>query len=218
MLRTRRLLTGVFLLLQSAVYLAFLRLDLTGQPGGVPLKYLSILLCLLFCLAALPLGGSPLIALAMGLTLGADTFLLLLDAHYLLGILLFCAVQALYLAHIARGNGGHTLWPVRLALFLLSLAVLWGLGLISPLNTWALLYFSNFLCNACQSLFLTGRPARLFSLGLWLFLCCDLCVGVFNCPGLFPQPLFAFAEIGMWLFYLPAQVLISLSALPTTPL
>lgn len=86
--------------------------------------------------------------------------------------------------------------------------------LLSPLNAVSLFYFTNFLCNVLQSWSLRGRGTRLFSAGLTLFLCCDLCVGVFNQPGLFPQALDAFARVGMWLFYLPAQVLIALSGLP----
>lgn len=52
---------------------------------------------------------------------------------------------------------------------------------------------------------------RLFSIGLWLFLCCDLCVGLFQNPQLVPPAVSAFVSVGMWLFYLPAQVLIALS-------
>jgi len=47
--------------------------------------------------------------------------------------------------------------------------------------------------------------------GLWLFLLCDVCVGVHNQPELFPEWLAAFAQVGMWLFYLPGQVLLVLS-------
>ena len=51
--------------------------------------------------------------------------------------------------------------------------------------------------------------------GLTLFIGCDVCVGAFNAaPGLLPDGLCRFAAVGMWLFYLPSQVLISLSALP----
>ena len=39
---------------------------------------------------------------------------------------------------------------------------------------------------------------------------CDVCVGLHNLAGL-PVPLSAFAQVGMWLFYLPSQVLIVLS-------
>lgn len=47
-----------------------------------------------------------------------------------------------------------------------------------------------------------------------LFVGCDVCVGAFNSPGLAPAGAYQFAQVGMWLFYLPSQVLIALSALP----
>lgn len=206
---------ALFLGIQGVLYLLFLWGDLTGAGAGtVPIKYGSILLCLLFSLGWSLGGGDRLVSAALAFTLGADTFLLLLDCRYLLGVSLFCVVQGLYLLRIFRGNGGRSLWPIRLGLFLLALALLARWDMLSPLNAAALFYFTNFLCNVLQSWSLRGRGARLFSAGLTLFLCCDLCVGVFNQPGLFPQTLDAFARVGMWLFYLPAQVLIALSGLP----
>ena len=38
-----------------------------------------------------------------------------------------------------------------------------------------------------------------------------MCVGIFQSPGLLPPALERFASLGMWLFYLPGQVLIVLS-------
>ena len=55
------------------------------------------------------------------------------------------------------------------------------------------------------------RPQPAQKPGLWLFLLCDVCVGVHNQPELFPGWLAAFAQVGMWLFYLPGQVLLVLS-------
>ena len=54
---------------------------------------------------------------------------------------------------------------------------------------------------------------RLFAVGLTLFVGCDVCVGLFNAlpPG---SPPYSAASVGMWFFYLPSQVLITLSALP----
>ena len=75
----------------------------------------------------------------------------------------------------------------------------------------AALYFVNFLVNACQSL--TLRSERLFAAGLWLFLLCDVCVGLRNQPSLLPG-LAGAAQVGMWLFYLPGQVLLVLSGFP----
>ena len=60
-----------------------------------------------------------------------------------------------------------------------------------------------------------GRRGRCFGLGLLLFVGCDLCVGLHNLAAVLPVvdtgPLFSFAQVGMWLFYLPSQVLITLS-------
>mgnify|MGYP000261717576 CR=1 FL=1 len=42
---------------------------------------------------------------------------------------------------------------------------------------------------------------------------CDVCVGLFQYAWLLPAAA-GFARVGMWMFYLPAQVLITLSGLP----
>ena len=201
----------LFLTVEAILYAAFLVWDVTiGGRGSNPIKFAGILLCLVYALYLGHLGGSRLVPAALALTALADVFLLLLDADYALGILLFCAVQGLYFVRIVR-SGGRSLWGLRLGLFLLSLVVLNLLGLLIPLNILALFYFTNFFCNALASLSCSGRSMRLFSIGLWLFLCCDLCVGLFQNPDLISPEVGEFVRIGMWLFYLPAQVLIALS-------
>ena len=192
--------------LEAALYAAFMTLDLTGGSGD-PVKYASIAVCLVFSVLFARRGGSRLMAAAMALTLGADTFLLLLNDWYGAGLALFCGVQGLYLIRILR-RCGRSLWGLRLFLVGAAWAGLWALGLLSPLNLLAAVYFANFLVNACQALSLS---MPLFAWGLWLFLLCDVCVGVHNQPELFPGWLAAFAQVGMWLFYLPGQVLLVLS-------
>lgn len=197
--------------MEAILYAAFLVWDVTiGGRGSNPIKFAGILLCLVYALYLGHLGGSRLVPAALALTALADVFLLLLDADYALGILLFCAVQGLYFVRIVR-SGGRSLWGLRLGLFLLSLVVLNLLGLLIPLNILALFYFTNFFCNTLASLGCSGWPRRLFSIGLWLFLCCDVCVGLFQNPQLVPPAMSPFVSVGMWLFYLPAQVLITLS-------
>lgn len=201
----------LFLALEAVLYAAFLTWDLTiGGRGSNPIKFTGILLCLGYSLYLERRGGSRLVPAALALTALADVFLLLLDSHYALGVLLFCLVQGVYLVRILR-CGGRSLWGLRIVLFLLALLVLKRLGLLLPLNVLALFYFSNFLCNALASLGCPGQNMRLFSVGLWLFLCCDVCVGLFQSPELASPAVGAFVQIGMWLFYLPAQVLIALS-------
>ncbi len=212
-------LAKLFLAAEAALWASFLYRDLFRSGAGtVPLKYAGVVLCFVFSLYALARGGDALTAAALAFTVGADTFLLLLNRWYILGVGLFCVVQGLYLVRIRRANGGRMLWPLRLGLFLAALALLAGLDLLDPLNALSLFYFSNFFCNVLQASRLPGRGGRLFFVGLLLFLCCDVCVGMFNQPGLVPAGLCAFAGVGMWLFYLPGQVLIALSALPGSPL
>lgn len=202
----------LFLALEAVLYAAFLTWDLTiGGRGSNPIKFAGILLCLGYSLYLAYQGGSRLVPAALTLTALADVFLLLLDRHYALGVILFCLVQGLYLVRIFRCNGGRGLWGLRIVLFLLALLVLKRLRLLIPLNVLALFYFSNFLCNALASLGCPGRNMRLFSVGLWFFLCCDVCVGLFQSPELASPAVGAFVQVGMWLFYLPAQVLIALS-------
>ena len=154
-------------------------------------------------------------SVALGFTLLADLFLLVLNRWYLWGVACFCVVQLLYLLRILRQNR---------ACLVLRLAVRGGVagaamiipcivGVWEPLTALSLFYFSQLLCNALDSLS-CGPPFRLFSLGLFCFLGCDLCVGLQNLTTWFPQvPALwtAFTRVGMWLFYLPSQVLICLS-------
>lgn len=94
-----------FVGLEAALYLLFLALDAFSTGGGDGVKYLTIVVCLLAAVWSARHGGSCLMAWAMVFTLAADTFLLLLDRWYGMGIVLFCVVQGLYLARIRRASG-----------------------------------------------------------------------------------------------------------------
>ena len=116
---------AAFLAVQTALYLLFLAMDwMELGKRSDPVKFVSILLCLLFCLRWTGRGGDRLVAWAMGFTLAADVFLLLLDRWYGAGVALFCVVQGLYLARIVRLTGRGLWLPAR--------AGLWALGLIVP--------------------------------------------------------------------------------------
>lgn len=208
----------LFLGCEAGLCLLFLALDLSGRPDwSVPVKYISIAVCLL-----VSLGGERRMALAMAFTLLADTFLLLLDAGYLAGVASFCVVQILYLLRIRRWGG----WPLPLwaglrgGLFPAALAVLAALGVLEPLTALAAFYFTQLLCSAAESWVTVrqGRDRLCFAAGLLLFVGCDLCVGLHNLPNLLPVDasggIFSFAAAGMWLFYLPSQVLLTLSGQP----
>ena len=206
--------TLLFLVLEGAVYAAFLAMDLAGL-GGLSIwpKYAGVLLCVVFACRCALRGGDRLVPPALALTALADLFLLVLNRHYGVGVAIFLAVQTLYLIRLHRAGAGVALW-LRLTLALaLGVAVYLG-RLASPLNLLVCLYFSQLLANACLAWTVRGRRWRAFALGLTLFVGCDVCVGLFNLSVLVPDALYQFARVGMWLFYLPSQVLIALSACP----
>jgi len=208
------MLVPAFLAAEGALYALFLALDLFGGgAGSVPVKYASIALCAAMALYSARRGGDKLTAGALACTLGADTFLLLLDRWYLLGVLLFFGVQVCYALRLYREGAGLGLKARGLLWGLLTAAV-WLSGLLTPLTAAAALYLANFLVNLFLSRTRPGRPGRLMTWGLALYLCCDLWVGVYNLPQLFPPALYAAASVCMWLFYLPGQVLLVLSGLP----
>lgn len=198
-----------FLSVEGALYACFLALDLTGQGNQtVPVKYAGILLCLAFSL----LGTDRLVPLALALTAGADWFLLVRGDHYTLGVALFLGVQTVYYVRLRRA-GADSAWPLRSILALGAGLGVYALHMASFVNLLAALYFSQLVSNTLLAWRLKERLRRAFALGLTLFVGCDVCVGLFNAlpPG--SSPYFA-VSIGMWLFYLPSQVLIALSALP----
>lgn len=213
-----------FIFTEAVFYLTFLILDLTSSLNGLStaLKYCSVLLCFGFSLIFARTPDRILAASALGLTVIADAFLLLLDRHYLAGILCFLGVQILYYIRILSA-GGFSFLPFLPVRFLLSgciFPVLAVLHIWDPLSAAAVFYFLQLLLNAAESLFLRhiNLQYTLFSAGLLLFVCCDLCVGLTNLSSLavisVPEPVLSFAQTGMWLFYLPSQVMITLSIYP----
>lgn len=203
MFRVRRLFLAAAILL----YAGFLTLDLTRAGNSAPLKFAAIVLCFAAALPGVRTTDGRLTALALFFAVCADRFLLPPDGRYLLGVSLFCVVQALYCIRLARWRGG--ICRSMLALRLMPLAAF--LFVQDALSALVLLYFVNLVCSALEAA--CFRPAnsqsRLFAKGLALLICCDICVGAFNL-GLWT----GFTRIGMWLFYLPSQVLVVLSAAP----
>lgn len=198
------------------LWLVFLFLDLTRLWDSTWVKFAAICLCAAAALTGSKSRDGRLVAAALGFTVGADWFLLVRDDHYVLGVCLFLVVQGLYALRLYfwRGRLSPLGW-LRLALVLL-----WGVfSLIEPtlFPLWcAALYFLNLCLNTLEAWALKlkfhgGPPSSRFAWGLLLFICCDVCVGLWNVSLFLPAPLAEFSRVGMWLFYLPSQVLIVLS-------
>lgn len=210
----------LFVSLEAIIYIGFLLMDFTNIGGSSFLKYAGILLCLVFTLLCDRTEDSLLIFTAFLFTAFADLFLLLLDRWYAAGILLFCIVQLIYAKRFFawKKQGSPAQWLLRFVLPVSCFLLLAVFNSLTLLTGAAAFYGINLVINAVISVsfFHTGVSHRLFSIGLWLFLCCDLCVAIHNLNfGIYT--LQVFADYGMWLFYLPSQVLIALSCCSFLP-
>lgn len=201
-----------FIITESILYLLFLFLDLQGISGSTWIKYAGVLLAVCFAFRCASRMEDYLTALALFFTAAADFFLLVLNRHYETGVLIFCLVQFLYCLRLSRPGTFCSKREValRIALPVPVVFLLAGLGQASLLNILAAFYFCNLVINAAKSR--VRRGWNLFTIGLILFICCDICVGLFN---LLPPActLFPFAALAMWAFYLPSQVLLALSTI-----
>lgn len=215
----------LFPALAGALWVIFLFLDITNRADSTWIKFAGICLC---CLTALLGSGTldgRLVAAALCLTVGADWFLLVLDKHYTLGVALFLTVQGLYAYRLYLFRGKHASVPgFGFRILFLILLILCSVQLAYMAYGWRdgpprysvtqtlwstftsllpLYYFINLCINTFEAFALKKHT---FAVGLLLFACCDICVGAWNLA-LLPS----FTRIGMWLFYLPSQVLIVLS-------
>ncbi len=83
----------------------------------------------------------------------------------------------------------------------------------------AILYFVSLVLNLIDSInvykLTRATKVKVFAIGLFLFILCDINVALYNLSKIdvlsYNIPGIGLSSIGMWLFYLPSQVLISLS-------
>lgn len=207
-------LAAVFLAVEGILYVSFLTMDLLGMSQHtIWLKYAGVILCALFSALCATRTDDWFLVQALVFTVCADWFLLVRGENPLAGVLLFWIAQMGYTTRLLRVRVPLRPW-LRLGLLLLAEIALFLSGMMtSLLNAAAGVYFSMLVGNAILSWTLTDRRWRRFSLGLTLFICCDICVGLFN-SGLLSGTPYRLVSFGMWLFYLPSQVLIALSGLP----
>lgn len=173
-------------------------------------------------------------AVALFFTLAADVFLILLDTHYLAGVLLFCVVETLYFLSIRRPLKLWIRALIRAAIFLAGLGVVAVVGVLDVLtgaSVYSMVMLSANVVEAIgeakglkreetnESSHGSKLQAILFATGLVLFWLCDASVGLRNLPSYFPGAaanlLANLAGYAIWWFYLPAQILIFVSGVVT---
>lgn len=233
--------TVLFILTQIVLYAAFLTTDITG--GSITfsniIKFTIIILC--FCYALFLGKGadkSILFCMKMALffTLVSDLFILLLDYYYY-GVLTFIFAQQLYGIRLSMEKYNINIeaeqkllrrsFLIRLAiqalLMVIICVILMKIGTkLDDLLIASVFYFISIATNTLYSIIIAAkrrgkRDLFLFTVGISLFLLCDINVGLFNLSGYITLPknldmiVYAVSSILMWTFYAPSQVLIALS-------
>ena len=215
---------SVFILLEIALYLSFLFIDkgiFVTRIESSTLKYASISLCLafsLYCLIRKRKMVNCFIPIALVFTLISDYFLLFNTNQnlYVYGLITFIITQLIYFAFILylRKSKLELLINllVRSLLTIAALVVAFYLNYSDVLTILALVYFVELLSNFLYSTFLIklDKEYLIFSLGLLLFIGCDINVGLNNVH-LFEGIDYSLVNFLMWVFYLPSQVLLSLT-------
>ena len=156
---------------------------------------------------------------AMIFTVVADVLLVLIGDHYEAAVALFLVVQFLHAARLyaARGRVFRSSLVIRAGLSLAGVVALVIIGEASLLTILAVLYFAELLMNAADSLRLGGSERRLILafIGFLLFVCCDVTVGIKGMADAWrvSSGLYDALDRLTWIFYIPSQTLIVLSAL-----
>ena len=208
----------VFLIAEAFLYGIIL------TSGGDLLVYScfsSIVICFVHALIHVKQGDKLLIA-GLACTVMADLCLVVWSpVQRLWGMVFFLAAQSLYAIRLHRQIRSNVLLIIRISLTVVALAVTMivlkdatdALALVS------LCYYANLIMNIVTA-FADFRSNKLLSIGFVLFLLCDTVIGLqVACGGYLPiedgsllhQIIFMPFNLA-WFFYLPSQVLISLSA------
>ena len=209
--------TVAFISAELVLYLLIL------TTGGQMLAYscfISIVLCFVHGLLHFK-HGNKLLIFGLGCTVMADLCLVVLSpVQRLWGMIFFLGAQTLYAIFLHRQTKSTALLLIRI---ILSVAALLITALVlrdktDALALVSLCYYANLIMNIVTS-FAGFRNNKLLCIGFVLFLLCDTVIGLqAACGGYLPieegsllyQIIFMPFNLA-WFFYLPSQVLISLS-------
>jgi len=230
------LLIKVIVLIILILYFSFLYMDFYNEKFFIPsyyIKYLCVLLC--FVLSLLnnknPLKDMIrhrdvfLLQLALFLTALADLCLVIFD-FYILGVLVFSLVQITHSVRYATKKTKTTL--IRYFVIFLCIVLLYSttslfIRKIDILLPVSLFYFICLLTSVSGAIaafknHVFPSPSKYMILfGMIFFLLCDICVALFNIYGSLPLSVYLqgwvheISSFLIWFFYLPSQLLLSLS-------
>lgn len=217
----KTVLFGVFILAETAIYIAFIAIQVPTHTDPIYLKYSGILLCVLVSAASIYFFRKDGITMTVALVFTAisDLFILVLNRHYEVGVSTFIIVQLTHFVRIYLISGKKP-WislGIRLGVIVAALITFGVLGKLNALIGLVCVYFPLLVANVVDSALLIkiSKKYILYFVGLLLFLGCDIFVGLCEAGkigiSIIPADLDFFAHLMIWLCYLPAQTCIVLS-------
>lgn len=212
-----------FIAIEAVIYVIFNVYAAVGLPDPIYLKYAGVLLCLAVLLAVMFFPGATkdnaVMLTALFFTAISDLFILVLDKHYEIGLVTFIIVQSLYLYRLYADRLKKIIITlvVRLVVMVALIITFAVLGKLNLLVAECAIYITLLTANVVDAFIICrkGVSNLLFAIGLLLFLGCDICVGLHNLGAVIgvalPAWLIQTVSVAIWAFYLPSQVLITLS-------
>lgn len=232
MLGIKKLSITVIITVLIFLYCSFLYLDFNAFNSFYSthkLKYISILLCFLLSLMTMKHGISPIDSLLLQsglfITTLADLCLLMLK-YNTLGVALFCIVQIIYCIRYSPTKAYSTLVRFLIIFELIAIAYIAISFFIGDLDILFAVAFAYSIClttsvvraiKACKDNLFPEPNKYMISYGMILFLFCDINVAITNILKLLNSSSLSInyayntSLFLIWFFYLPSQVLLSMS-------
>ncbi len=212
---------GAFILAETAIYIAFIAIQVPTHADPIYLKYAGILLCVAVSAASIYFFRTDGITMTVALVFTAvsDLFILVMNKYYEAGVSTFIVVQITHFVRIymISGKKPYISIGIRLGVIIAALITFGVLGKLNALIGLVCIYFPMLAGNVIDSAFLIkiSKKYILYFMGLLFFLGCDIFVGLCEAGkiglSIIPANLDFFAHLMIWLCYLPAQTFIVLS-------
>lgn len=208
----KRITSWIFLAVEAVLFCTFVAMDIMHHDAENVVKYVAICLVGLMGLRAGKQRDNVVVTAAFLFTMVADLFLILIG-NFVAGVAAFICVQTCYTIRFSFMSGkplvGELLKRLVPGVILGGIAT-YFLGInVGIIVAYACSFAVNFV-HGFELHILKPSPRHLrFAIGLFLFACCDICVGITNLrPGFLTEQMIRNAEVMTWIFYLPSQILI----------
>ncbi|MDE7163404.1 MAG: lysoplasmalogenase [Clostridia bacterium] len=220
-LTPKNIVLSVFVAAEIIIYVIFNILAAVHPDDPVYVKYAGVILCLVVSAVMIWFyrdRDAVVLTCAFFFTVVSDMFLLVLDDLLEIGVATFIIVQFVYLYRL-YADRLKKIWitlVARAVVFVVVISLLAGLATVNLLIAEVTIYIVMLVANCVDAFLLSKRGIKniLFAVGLVLLLCCDICIGLYQ-GGMIgidlPAKTANTIQSLIWIFYMPSQVLITLT-------